>query len=363
MGLTIYNLRTAARMDEGRAERYRALCGRQESVFKNTPRTSEGWLQINRFQPEEKKTEYGWARDEYAFPTEYSVASACYLLLSRPIPEQTEARTVAPTKPTSKPHADPAVGAAYSNDLGLARMENHDGEAIVRTRSQPLAMNRRYLGPTVLHYARSDRILVGTIPILCTEDFSLKHQATGRIQKLFQLFAHRFSLGIESLNALFAGFVPVITEGGYLHFPVELEEVRTESSAGVQRMISHHRMRKFLWRGLRVAVRDTAGLVAKNLFPRPGKRHEIRQGESPFRMTREVRLSSRSLDLQDIVEGPLEGRRLRIGVRYFPEARVSVEGLTLDRQINGWSSDGLSCLDLYNARCEGELKTYTIVIK
>jgi hypothetical protein len=256
-----------------------------------------------------------------------------------------------------------STGVVYSDALGLAKMKNQNAEAIVRTRSQPKAYNRRYLGPTILHFYRQGRNRVGTVPILCSEDLSLKKTSEKRVRKLLDLFSHYFFLGMDPLNALYTGYVPVLHEGPYLHFPAELLATRCDETDGESRILTQHKMQRFLWRGLRVALREAAELLAKNLLSRRNKSNKALPEKSSYLFTREVILRSESLILSDTLEGPMNGRQLKIGIRYFDSVSPSVEGLSLENRVTGLGSDGLSRLDIYGDYCDGNHKSYTIIVE
>ncbi|MBU0754925.1 MAG: hypothetical protein KJ645_07275, partial [Planctomycetes bacterium] len=350
--LTVFNLRLGASLDPDEADLYRALCKKQEERFLCFPRTRGGWLDVNRFgEPEDPHH----PRDSYAYPTEYSSAAACYLLLSRlyvPSVEDPPAAEAAASKLPS--------GIWHAPDLGLAMIRNRDWEAGCRTGSLPGMVDRRVLGPTLVHLSFREDVLVGAVPMHCAEDFECRSPQAGRVGRIASRFRHDLTHGLDSLNALYAGYVPVVVQGKRIHFPAAPIETRQEAAAGGGSIRTVHPFVCCVWRGFGVAFQNLMGLVLKNLMPG----HQITWKpcfeQSALRLTRTIILDHGGLRLSDHLKGATGKQELLIGVRGFEGLRITAQGLDEKNRLICRGCDGLSRLRLFSAPCGGGEARYEI---
>jgi hypothetical protein len=81
-GLTIYDLRHAARLCADRSRAFDDACAHAERYYRSFPRTSEGLLCCNRYGDAKSPAEQAYSRDDYAYVGQYSLSSCAYALLA-----------------------------------------------------------------------------------------------------------------------------------------------------------------------------------------------------------------------------------------------------------------------------------------
>jgi hypothetical protein len=350
--LNIFNLRLAAQLDPNAVPNYRHLAELQLGVYTATPRAPGGWLEVNQFSGGDgSERDFAWSRDSYAFPTEYSVASAAYVLLSELYcPPRTHSTDAAALNLNT---------AMHSADLGIAKLSAGDTEVLIRTGSQPQVCDRRYLGPTILRHARGSQVLIGALPKTCSTDWIALSTDQDRLRRVIGLLRYRCCHGYEQFDACSAGFIPVVAQGSRLYFPSAATSVSTEKTA----IHAEHPFIAVKMRGAHMALREAVDLLGKNLGSRGVSECPELILQVPILLRRDLVLAeSGLLTLTDTLTGQLAGRSVQICVRRRRGVDVRVEGMILIRTLQGWASDEKVDLDIYEMRCVGNELRYNIAI-
>jgi hypothetical protein len=232
--------------------------------------------------------------------------------------------------------------------LGLVKLDGPNHELILRTRSEFTALDRRYLGPTILRYTIGDRQLIGAIaPTVSTDRVTHRPRYRGPLGNLFGLFGYRWSHGFEQCDGTTVGFLPIIRDGAVDYVP----HTPTTVEAGPTHVRMRCRMLKVPARKHHAWVIEAQDLFRKNLHglrAPHSTRLSITKADS-FELLRNVYLDRDGCRIEDQVSGPLRGKRILFSTRRFPSASISVRGLMHERSLTGWSSDGRHTLDVYTS--------------
>jgi hypothetical protein len=366
-GLTIFNLRKAARMAAGDgpaspnrewtaaregASSYEEACEAAERYYQTFPRTPQRLLQSNRFAAADSPAEYRWSRDAYAYVGQYSLASCAYALLGSywfPLRHDTVAAR----------HRVPRSVAA-SNDLGIVKLTAGESAAYLRTRSELTSWDRRYLGPTILRYEHRDCLLVGAISKTLSTDAVTRPARGSRAAKAWTWLRDRFVGGIEQLDGTSVGFLPVLRRGAVDYLPSRV--VAQETSA--DRVRVRYEMVRLHARGIRPCAVDAIERMHQRLpLLRPKTYSRPPMTPAPaLHLDRDVYFTGAGCRIEDRISGNLRGKKLLFSVRHFPGARIRVHGLTEAGSAIGWGSDGRQVLQCYQARPEGSEIRYVCEI-
>ncbi len=340
-GLTIFNLRKAARLS-GESRGYDAAASAAEKYYATFPRTPSGLLQSNRFGDARSPREYDWARDDYAYVGQYSLASCAYALLGRLwFPASSG-------PPASHGCGSQLPSVAMSHDLGVAKLETRESELVLRIGSELTSWDRRYLGPTVLRFEHQGRLLVGAISRTISTDAALRPRAGGRAARAWALFRDRFVNGIEQLDGSSVGFLPVLRHGAVDYVPYG--SIGQEISD--TRVCTRHHMVRLHTRGVRACIRAAVEQLQQQLptvRPKHYRRPPLSSAPS-LHLQRDVYLTARGCRIEDRVSGNLRGTTLLFSVRHMPGAAIRVRGLDELRSATGWGSDGRQTLVVYQRR-------------
>lgn len=350
-GLMLFNLKLGIALDEDNRSRYQVFWERQWDHLISMPRTTKGWLKVNLFDGGNEASEDTWSRDAYTQPIEYSAAAICYVLLGQLVASSTTVDFV-------RPKTARETGA--SRDLGVVRLTNGLSEAILRTQGELVVGDRRYMAPTILRLETDAGVVVGAIPKSCEDDIEICTATFGRYARHLQRLLHFVRIGLDELNVCGVGFLPHLLRGSEICFPFELLSLRVDSDC----VATDYAMCSARHLGWDYALRELTSLVRKNLHQR------VRRPESPkitrvvgARLSRTVRLTSDGLMIDDRLSGAGGWSRLRLSTRTLAgTALASVEGLDFERHLLGWSSDGLTNLNVYSAHYAGEA-AYSIALK
>lgn len=350
-GVTLFTLRAAAALDAGLRDVCLAFARRLAAVYRSTPRTPQGYLQANRFAGPDTQ-ELVWSRDPYAFPSNYSVASAAYVLLAEFLYQTPEAET--------RTYVTPRIGSnsADSRDLGVAKLCHAEAELFVRTGSQPEAKDRRYSGPTILRFQVGDQLVVGAVPRLCSRDAAVKPPDPRRLLRVPRNVVHRYALGNEELDPRFAGFIPVLIDGSDALVPAWPSSCLISNNC-VQ---TEHEMLRVRLRGIVPALQQLARLTAV-LLPLHRRSADTFRPEPGIRLLRRVAVFEDSFQINDTLRGALTGKLIELCVRTAPGGEGPVEDLRYSGTLRAWSSDGPVRLDRYSLRCRNDEMCYRIVVR
>ena len=350
VGLTIFCLKMAAALDPSNREHYLHLARRQERVYISTPRTRSEWLQVNYFRGSESNDECSWSRDGYTVPSEYSVASSAYVLLGDLFcPPATYQAPQAP--------AASSIQMMSSVDLGVTKLCRSTAEVFVRTSWSPRVRDRRYFGPTILHLGIGERRLIGAIPKTFSTDWGVTSMPDGRLRRHASLLWYRYARGLEHLNVLPVGYVPVIVHGSSACIPSAPKHA-TLNSGGLELEYDFVRVR---FRGFRIALAHLMELLRDNLGIQTGDPICPEPMSAPgMILLRRIELGENSLRIQDTLRKDSGLQTVQFCVRCYPEAKVEVQGLDYQSEIRGWSSDGLATLRLYKGHCSAREMIYSV---
>jgi len=352
-GLTIYDLRNAARICEDRSRVFDDACSAAERNYRSFPRTPEGLLQCNRNGDSKSPAERAYARDDYAYVGQYSLSSCTYALLAT---YWFPAGPDAVTPPAARRAALAPV--AQSKDLGVLKLAGEGYEVCLRTASEITSWDRRYLGPTLLRYEMRGRLLVGAIPrtISTDERASPEVRPVSRPRRAAALFQRRFRKGIEQLDGTSVGFLPVLRRGATDFLPGRLLSLDVTSSC----VTSRYRMVALHARGPRPCLIELSELLHRNvpgLRPKHYSRPPIGRTEE-LELSRTIHIALDGVRIEDRVCGDLSGFTLLFSVRYFPGATVRVTGLSKRESLRSWGSDGMQLIDAFGARAAGSQLRY-----
>jgi hypothetical protein len=349
-GLTIFNLRKAARLSPVRSDAFDEACGRVERFLASFPRTDSGVLESNRFADAANPAEARRSKDAYAYVAQYSLSGCTYALLGSHWFPSPNGRAFARPGGASQPSV------ASSQDLGVVKLDACDRELIVRTRSEITAWDRRYLGPTILRYSSGPRLLVGAISRSVATDSAIRQRARGGVRGLLDLFRNRYVEGAEHLDATSVGFVPVLRRGAVDYIPGPAELVDTSPAT----VLSRHAFQGVHARGVHPCVLEALQLAHRKLpglKPREYAAPRIVRAPS-LALSRVIAFEAGGCTIDDTLTGPLAGKRLLFSIRRMPGTAVRVSGMTKTRTFTGWGSDGRQQLDVYEAAPAGSSFTY-----
>jgi hypothetical protein len=347
-GLTIFVLRLGAELDPSRRRSYSTLARRQEQVYKSTPRTAGGYLQVNRIRQRKAPTEYEWSRDAYAYPTQYSIASAAYVLLSELLCPHLDAE--------QDGEDEHCACITYSEDLGIAKLCAPGVEAFVRTLSNTANHDRRYMGPSVLRFEVRGQLIVGAVPVTCSDDGSYKMRRAPALRILKNVW-HKYHKGTDDIDARYTGFVPVVMDGDDILLPLRVVRQRTEECVETE-----YEFGRRSFRGWSMGL-DQLRLYGSALglpLPRPDSASRQFVAEPNIHLIRRQHLTQASdLLIEDTLLGRLRHKVLWFSTRYFLNARVEVSGLLCTGDAIGWGSDGEVRFDFYAQDCTTDKISYS----
>jgi hypothetical protein len=353
VGLTIFVLRLGAEIDSSNRTAYSRLAQRQEQCYKSTPQTTGGYLQVNRLREVKDPSEYEWSRDVYSDPTQYSIASAAYILLgellcSSPAAEQ-----------DGENEQDTQV--TYSEDLGIARLCASGVEAFVRTLSNTTNHDRRYIGPTVLRFAAQGRLTVGAVPVTCSDDGSYQLQR-GRALRILKNIWHKYHKGMDDLDARYTGFVPVLMDGSDMLLPVRVVRQRIEGRC----LETEYEFGRRSFRGWPVVLDQLLSYWSALGLP-GAQQHSISRAfvaEPDIHFTRRQQLTETAdLLIEDTLLGNLRHKVLWFSTRYIAGEAVDLTGLPCEGHAIGWGSDGEMQFDFYAQRCAADQISYNCRVR
>lgn len=347
-GLTIFNLRKAARLGAGMSEAYDRACIEAERHYRTFPRTTEGVLSSNRFADPASRAECERSRDVYAYDGQYSLSSCAYALLACHWFPTVEGRP-------ARAESAPALPVAVSQDLGLARVRERNGELIVRTSSQLASWDRRYLGPTILRYQVGDRLLVGAISKTLSADAVVSApRASSSLQKIYELLQGWVVNGIEQLDGASVGFLPVLRRGAMDYLPYAV--IAQESTAtGLRTRYNAVRLHA---RGYRHCALEAVEMVRARIRGPKAYRSPRMKVVDSMELTRDIRLEAGRCRIEDRWSGSIGGARALFSTRQMPGVAIQVRGLRKVRSATGWGSDGRQVHDVYEAQAAGPELTY-----
>jgi hypothetical protein len=348
-GLTIFNLRKAARSAPGGGLDFDAACVDAERYFASFPRTPSGLLHSNRFRNAESLQERNWSRDVYSHDGCYSVAACAYALLGCYwFPASGAVR--APERPR-----EPAI--VVSRDLGVAKLTARSSEVVVRIGCEATGWDRRYLGPTILRYQVDGQLLVGAIPRTLSTDASIRPpKSPNQIRRVYELLRNTFTNGIEQLDGTAVGFLPVLKEGSSDYLPYTVVEIFPAPSS----LLVRYRMLCLHARGWRPCLKEVLE-VLHNKVRVLGQKHYTRPGMrlvDSIEFSRRIRLDGERCRIEDTLSGDIAGKTLSFSVRRFPGTSVSLLGLRKRESITTWGSDGRQALDIHEVVIDGSEITY-----
>jgi hypothetical protein len=352
-GLTIYDLRNAARLGGDRSRVFNDACSAAERYYRSFPTTPEGFLQCNRYGDSGSPAEQGYSRDDYAYVGQYSLSSCAYALLAA---HWFPAAPDAVTPPTAPGGA--AASVVRSKDLGVLKLASEGYEVCLRTASEITSWDRRYLGPTLLRYEVDGRLLVGAIPRTISTDgrASQEPRPVSRLGRAAALFQRRFRKGIEQLDGTSVGFLPVLRRGETDFLPGRLLSLDATSSC----VTSRYRMVALHVRGLRPCMIELSELLHGNLpglRPRHYSRPPVGRTDA-LELSRTIHVARDGVRIEDRVSGDLSGFSLLFSVRYFPGTRIGIVGLSKRESLRSWGSDGMQVLDVFEAATVGSQVCY-----
>ena len=347
-GLTIFNLRKAARLGSGMSGAYDQACIEAERHYRTFPRTTEGVLSSNRFADPASRVESERSRDVYAYDGQYSLSSCAYALL---------ACHWFPTMGDRPARMESAsVGSvAVSRDLGLARLRERNGELIVRTSSQLASWDRRYLGPTILRYQVGDRLLVGAISkTLSADAVASARRASSALHRVYELLQGWVVNGNEQLDGVSVGFIPVLRRGAmdYLPYTVIAQE---STASGLRTRYNAVRLHA---RGYRHCALEAAEMLRSRIRGPKAYRSPRMTVVDSVELTRDIRLEAGRCRIEDRWSGRLGGAHVLFSTRQLPGVAIHVRGLRKVRSATGWGSDGRQIHDVYDAPAGGSELTY-----
>jgi hypothetical protein len=352
-GLTICNLRNAARLGSDRRQAYVAACTAAERFYRTFPRTPSGLLQCNRHAVAGSAVEQAYSRDDYAYVGQYSLASCAYALLGAHwFPAGIDVASMSDSVSVVGP------AAARSTDLGVVKLAGEDYELCLRTGSQLTSWDRRYLGPTLLRYESGGKLLIGAIPRTVSTDERTSREArpSSRLRRAFRLLHRRMVKGIEQLDGVSVGFLPVLRRGTSDLLPYEILSLEV----GRDRVASRYRMARLRARGLRPCLHELQELMHQNL-PGLNPRYYIRPPfgmDARFELARSIHVTNEFCCIEDSLSGDMRGFTLLFSVRYFSNAAVRIEGLKRRESLKSWGSNGLQHLDTYELQASGSELRY-----
>src|SRR5664280_1520946 len=348
-GLTIFVLRLGAEVDPSRRSTYSTLARRQEQFYKSTPRTTGGYLQVNRLREPQAPCEYEWSRDAYSYPTQYSIASAAYVLLRELLCSRLAAE--------QDGEYEQCASVTYSEDLGIAKLCAPGVEAFVRTLSNTANHDRRYIGPSVLRFEARRQLTVGAVPVTCSDDGSYQIQQTAALRILKNVW-HKYHKGTDDLDARYTGFVPVVMDGGDILLPLRVVRQRIEGCC----IETEYEFGRRSFRGWPVVLDQLLLYWSALGLPRP-QRYSTSRGfiaEPNIHFIRRQHLTEAAdLLIEDTLLGNLRYKVLWFSTRYVPAAAVEVSGLRRTGDAIGWGSDGEMLFDLYAQRCATDEISYS----
>jgi hypothetical protein len=355
-GLTIFNLRMAARLDHSRRGEFERAARAAEKFYTTFPRHANGLLHCTRFFGDASAAEHGYARDAYAFVGQYSLSSCAYALLGAhwgPAADLTSQSSCTPSMPRT----------ATSADLGITVLSGSGYELCIRTHSQATSWDRRYLGPTLLRYeGEAGRLRVGAISrTISTDPAATRSPQTTKLASLASVLSHRYLAGFEQLDAPSVGYVPVVRVGTVDYVPYGCSDLVVSEA----RLSARYSMVPLRNRGIRACLTELGDLVRKKapgLRPREYVRPPMRL-EPMFELSRTIHVRPGSCELHDHLSGNLRGRRVMFSVRYMPGSSATVDGLKRMGSVTGWGSDGRQSIDLYEQRATGPALEYSCVIR
>lgn len=347
VGLTIFNLRKAARMSTELGPHFERAAANAERFWVTFPRMPSGMFRANRFGNAESFHEYTRSRDAYAYVGQYSLASAAYALLGRLwFPGSVSANLNAP------PPGIPPV--ASSTDLGVVTLRVDESELVLRTRSELTGWDRRYLGPTILRYESHGRLLVGAISRTLSTDAVLRQRPSGRVARAIGHFVDRYIRGVEQLDATSVGFLPVISHGAADYMPYRVSH--HEATPGHTR--TRYQFVRLYARGWRPCAIEALEILRRTVRRVSSYSRPPMVDVKSFTLERNAYLTERGCRVEDRLEGALAGKAVRFSVRYLPGASVRVRGLNKLASATGWGSDGRQTVDLYGTAGAGSELRY-----
>jgi hypothetical protein len=292
------------------------------------------------------------ARDGYAKVGEYSVAACAYALLGyRLFPEIADS-------PARTSNERPTL--ARSTDLGVVRIAAAEHELILRTTGEVTSWDRRYLAPTVLRFEAGDELLVGAIAKTVSTDHVGPARPTGRWAAIVAALKSWYVHGHEQLDAVAVGFVPVVRAGTADYLPYRVRRIAvTDNTVEIDYQMLRLRARGFAACAveLRERLRGRLKWLKRGEYRRPF----LRLADS-IECTRRVSLAGAECRIHDRILGSLRGKTVLFSTRGFAGADIRVAGLTKERALTGWGSDGRQAIEVYAGRTDGETLDYECVI-
>jgi hypothetical protein len=356
-GLGLFCLRLAALMDGFDHEECDRLWQMQWNAFSRFPRTRQGWLRVNQSRSEEQSDADRWARDPYTHDAVYSAAGVCYLLIGELVAKA----------PGLLARGEPRrVSPAISYDLGVVRLgqstsELSASELIVRSSGQVVRGNRRYLAPTLLRWERAGALIIGAIPRTTEDDIAVVITANGGVRRRKVAYlTHLLKSGVDELRLLSVGYLPFLTRGAYLCAPFRLMKLEANEDT----VIGYYGTSRARYRGLAVATHKLMELVIKNLTDSKvgADRATVLVDDEP-ELSRTISFFGDRITVRDSWSRLAGWRRLHVSTRLIQgSGKADVTGLDFTGRLQGWSSDGVTTLDLYGKSCTSEPLSYEITI-
>ena len=343
-GLTIFNLRQAAKICPENKIEFLKICRRAEEYFMSFPRAESGLLLCNRFAKAHNNQELAYSKDDYAYVGEYSFSSCAYALLGCYwFPESNKKNTMF----LKETEIVPSV--VISKDLGLVKVNVPGRELILRIGSEITSWDRRYLGPTILRYKVGNSLYIGAISRTIGNDYKIKkNHKECRLKRAFNFFKYRFQQGWELLDGTSVGFLPVLRDGSYDYLPSQAFSIEASTNS-VQ---TQHKMVRVRLRGLYPCLLEFQRLFRENIFRlKPRMYHRpVMKSVKAIEFSRDIRLGKDRVCIEDRVWGDLKGKTLLFSVRSFPQVHIELQGLKEVQSVTGWGSDGRQKLRIFEAK-------------
>jgi hypothetical protein len=236
-----------------------------------------------------------------------------------------------------------------------------DSELLLRITGEVTSWDRRYLAPTVLRFEVEGSLLVGAISRTLSTDRDIgpsipRNRATAVLAALRSWYVQ----GLEQIDAVSVGFVPVVRSGSVDYLPYRVKRLTaTESSIEI-----HYGMLRVSTRGLSACVIELRERLRTRLpWLKRGEygRPRMRPDDS-IECVRTITLTSGECRIQDRISGNLRGKSVLLSTRGFPAARIRVAGLSEQRACVGWGSEGKQAIVVHSTRLDDDAIEYECVV-
>jgi hypothetical protein len=243
----------------------------------------------------------------------------------------------------------------------LATSELPASELIVRSAGSVVRGDRRYLAPTLLRWELGGRLIIGAIPRTTEGDTKVVITANGGVRKhTIAYLVHLVKSGIDELQLLSVGYLPYLTRASYLCAPFRLLKLEAKDNS----VTAHYRTTRVRYRGFKIAARELAELVAKNLrTPRVDAQWTAEAADSLPELSRTIVFERDRIAIRDSWSRLTGWPRLNLSTRLLRgSGKAHVAGLDRTGRLLGWSSDGETTFELYSKICTSDALSYEITV-